>query len=722
MHKNKLKLFKFIIIFLILFIIPLIKPMSVVYASGNKNSTYYHNIDDSTLNDIFELKEGDIIHPFEWLKNRETYTVVEISKIDNSKIFWFNVPNLQTILYNETTQVLPTGYSGSGITPSYKDSNFRLISIPTASDAKTGLERYGFNIPSPTYLGETPRISMSIMGVIIESNPIKFIVSKVSGLFGGSVLDPPDTSAMQTLTYLTPNDYEPSNKTFEKWMDIYWDSTISSMKNNQVLIGDADKKTGKKNNIAYVKKTIITDTGLDKPMSSSVRNEKLKELLGPEYQEVVKNIVAYSKHGFNLVPERIMPYDLSSLTDLDKKELSLPDPRTVYQTSINILGIPIPISIDKIVMNTFNNFSLNFSGKISELTVFINSITNFTTIETIGLDPMILWKSPISQIIISIALIMLVFLLLREVIQIVKGEKGALQGIGRALASFFLIGLLIGVSAQPKVCYNAVKSFSSLFFNAGTQLISATPQSNILMQDGDSSEKASCVYWLPYFALWSDYNTGTTLDKNIIDSSKLNNEPEQQNMKFPIINNKNINLWSALLAQSFTSGPTINNSSYRVVDHFMAPKVSFDVNKSPMLNISQNKNYNGGIQRNIDFGVFLFILIIFLCVLIKLLLFLEALYELIMLQVHLALASIKPRDMKLTFLQFLVSFIRVGLWDMVTCMVIYMSMITTGIISILLAISVITISILSIKALLNSNSILVPRMIKSTMRFVENHK
>ncbi|MBR2558473.1 MAG: hypothetical protein IKE95_08945 [Methanobrevibacter sp.] len=50
------------------------------------------NLTKSEKDDLFSLKTDDVIHPFSWLKDRQTFTLVQ-NFDDGTHAYWFNVPN-----------------------------------------------------------------------------------------------------------------------------------------------------------------------------------------------------------------------------------------------------------------------------------------------------------------------------------------------------------------------------------------------------------------------------------------------------------------------------------------------------------------------------------------------------------------------------------------------------------------------------------------------------
>lgn len=708
---------KLVSIFTIAIII--ISSLTPIARAEEKGSKYTTNIDTKTQDDLFNLKFDDIKDPFNWLKSRKTFSVLETDETGR-KIYWFNVPNPQSIIYNQATSPLPTGYVGSGSIPSLNDGLY-FVKIPERKNAQTAMEKYGFRIPSPAYAGETPRIEMSFMGVLIEENPVRFVINKIRGFFGGSIIGAPEKEDFYTLKYLTPSDYVPTKNTFERWIQLYWDKTMEEMESGQVLITGADDQ-GKKGGIQYVKETIITANGLEKVNGNPKKlNDELMEVLGKDYKDVVMNIITFGVQketgkSFEQAPIRIMPYDIKSLEDKDSKNL-VPDPRTVQQTPINIFGLDLNLGLDKIILNKINSIAISIGGFFSEMTVFLNGLTNFTVFEKMGLDVPKFWKSPIMSITTPIVGIILLFILLGHAYKVARGTGAIGKAIIESLVGFLILGVLTMMMTSPDKTYQAVKTISSNFTNLGTKTLELDPSVSILMGSGDASKKVDTAYWVPYFALWTDYNTSSKIGEKKQVISKDNPVPEAKDLDVPKIGDKKAPLWNVVLADSFTEGSSINKDAYRVVDHFMAPRLS--VGEPPNLYTTKsNENYTKPVQNFFDLGILLLIVIIFFAVLFKVVLFSEFIYYLMIFPINLALSFVDKQKIKATPKEFMFSFLRVGLWDLVISFMILISMTTSGVVSLLFAVIIIIGIFVGISKLKYSNSPLTPITLKVVRRYI----
>ena len=742
----------------------LIITFSFVFLSNitfSKESNYYKNLPDDSIKNIFDLDLKEVItDPFNWLKERETYIMVEETP-DGEIIFWFNTPNVQTILFNSIDNLMPSGYIGNGIDPYEvaESKNYDNL-MGDYNNPRTAQQRYGFDIPSPPYVGEYPKITMNLMEVFVEKNHIKFFFHKIgASLFGTNAIEPPSNKVLASLEYLSPNDYTYKNSSFQNWISLYWDIVISNMPEELILINEEfidNKKLGTdKNGISWIKKNIFESGNIPEKVGNikGVNTPKdidllLQEFCGPNYVMVIKNIMLWGIENdlalnISNIPERIMPYQRDTLRNEDKQALLVDDPRVKgYNTNLTSLGLPINLnfSMSSVVKNKIASMIINSAGTLSRWTILLNSITNFSLIESTKdknpqIDVMKMWKSPISIFIIIMSLGILVFILLKQIISLLKGEQGLFKILVRSFSSLFIIGLISFFAIAPDSFFSLIKNVSNFFFNMGTQTMMSTDLPNKFIKDNATTEeKINCSYWLPYFSLWTKYNTGALLtDKsNIIDINNLNNEPEQQAKTKPWEKNRQSNditssdynhTWACILADSFTEGFIIKNKAYRVVDHFMAPRIKYNgKNLRPIITATENENYNGKIQRSIDIGIYSLILLVLIGVFIKFLLYMEFIYELIMIQINLAMSSINQRLFIHTMKRFACSIIRIGIWDFVICMIIYITLYTSGLFSFILFCSIIFLIYTIIKKLSLSNSIWSPRIMAASYNFISNHR
>lgn len=751
----------------------LLSTLVSIPVNASDKSIYYTNLNKNSIKSIFDVQLSEVVsEPLEWIKERESYITIQ-RKPDGSYIYWFNTPSLQKILYNSAWDILPNGYEGEGIEPYKEAEKKNYAHLMQETNFTTAQKKYGFNLPSPAYVGEYPRVTMNIMGVVVESNPIKFFLKKLGAFLGiTSYISPPDNNALRSLSYVTPNDYTNNDNSFEAWIEKYWDETIAQMPDGQILMDKelVDVKGNDDAGVKWIKANIMdaTSAGGEKIPTKvgTIRgkntakdiSKKLEINCGPNYPIVVKNIILVAlRQGtaeeIDYSPTRIMPYERESMRNFDKKSLKIDDPRVAgyyigLDNILNIDGLGLEFGAMSLISNKLASKLLDFSGSLSRWTIQMNKLTNFSLIdvrdttnpEEPKIDVMLLWKSPISAVIIVISLLMLVIFLFKNAIKIAMGKESKLSTLVKSFLILLAIGFIVFISVSPESFFDLVKYSGNLLFNMGSSIgIETSACRDFVKPYAPKEDKIDCYYWIPYFSLWSEYNTSCLLtdESNKINLSNIDNEPEQQenaaygapNDQANCIRTGEFNdYWSCLLADSVTKGEKIDNNIYRVVDHFMAPRIDYlreneDGDEiEPLISARANENYKGKIQTGVDLGMFSYQIVILAFVFIKLLLFLEFVYELMMLQVNLAMSSITPNHIKKTLLKFGVSILRVGLWDIAISLVIFMSMYTQGVLAFCFSILIIYITFKGGKKLIDMNNIWTPRILRASTKFVGEHR
>lgn len=714
--------------------IVLISSKSAVADSSYKGENYWTNIDIKAIQEIFSSKlYGDdsiTSDPIKWMTNRETYVLIK-DEGKGERSFWFNTPNLQQILYNKVTVMEPYGYQGNTIN-AYENNNKKILKITELKkpdEAKTGAQKWGYHIPSPTYVGEQPRITMSISGVLMESNWVKTAIKKISAFFGGDVLSPPEAEDINTLEYISPNDYMVNDRTFEKWLNDNWQKIVKSGKipDNQVMVSkdagvDDDGKDSEGNQ--YVWSNIVnSDTGLDSMTSGKEVNKTLKDYLGKKYNSFASNLVYLAvkngaAEGFNNVPVRQMPYERETITDTDQASLTVEDPR--IPKGVDIFGV---FHIDSNMWHVFSNgvatFFLDLMGTIAEWTSVINSMISFSFMENAGINVPQLWNSDIVKIIITLSFIGFLIMIVRTLRKyLANGE-----GLARHISKFFigLIALSYGawLLINPLSFYNSIKSIgNSIMSMESSVVMNADSSVSDLIGRGTAEEKQAATYWVPYYSLWVNYNTNHILSEDKIDTKNSKKEPEQKDMTMPKLGGKDIKLWSAVAADAWTGGSGNHDDALRMVDHYMAPRMQdLNENNNPMFTMKTNENYNGQIQSSISVSIIISIFVLLLAVLIKAALFFEAMYELVLLPIYLVSTSIDEKEFIRQILRVFVGFVRVPAWGLLTSMILVNSTTSPGWDGLLALVFMIAIIFFLIKKIALSNSIFKPRFLK----FMERH-
>lgn len=684
--------------------------------AADDDSEYYSHISQDELTDIFSLNIKKIPQPWQWISDAQTFVVVEDK--DGDYTYWWNTPNIQMSFQNSLYSILSMSGYGNGVGENPQDSKW-LVSLPEKSEAKTAQQAYGFHIQNPSYVGERPLITINIMDVLLPDGFFDGVGRLATTIFTGNILSAPTSDDMNTLLYAAPRDYETTGRTFENWVDKHWAEAMENLKDKpgQILLSTADSSTGKDSNgVVWVKETIIDDYGLDEMTDAKKICKELQEICGSNYPDVAKNILLASGIESSHNTERIMPYDLTRMNDTDKQMFNgISDPRSSIQESLLSTGY------DNILWGMFKSSILTISGNLSEMAVALNSFTNFKFIENIGFKPIEFWSNSIIQILVLIMMSAFLFFCIKSVIFVIKGHKSMFHTVTKIIAIFFVCLAVYGIGHNPDGSYNLIKTVSTTVFNFGSNLMSQDDHLKALYGTGDNAEKEDCQLWLPYFNTWTSYHTNHTLldSAQVINTSEDSSEleqPEVKNLVVPTIDNVEQNLWSTVLADSFTTKSNYSNSIYRAVDHFMAPRITntelIEENKSLNISVKTNENYTGNIQSNIDFGSIPFQIVLVLLVLMKVLLFFEFLLNVALLLVNITLAVTDKFKLSLVVKELGASMLNVMFVNLAISLVVWASLISSGFISVILCIFFVFIFFSIIKMLCNSNTVFTPKFFR----------
>lgn len=704
---------------LFLFIILLISIGGIILKNKNivkADNTYYSNLSDEDLDNLFKLSVSDLGNAWDWISNFQTYTIIEDS--DNGYIYWWNAPNIQQSAINSTYDIiLNSGYGQvSGTNPA--EENF-LIDIPgDSSDSKTALERYGFKIPNAAYLGERPLITISISGVIKPDGFWNGVGRLIKLVFKGDIIDCPTQENYNSLSYVAPNDYFNGTNTFETWVSNNWDNFIEYVPDGAILNPNASKNTnGEYNGLVWVKDSIINNNGLQNSSNSDHEYicSELQQICGADYGDVAICIMLQTikasesdDNDFLVIEnpkvERIMPYDLSRLNSEDKNIFdNVIDYRAEMQNSFYSSGY------DKEITNYIKQAYINLCGKIAEITVSINNCGNFNFIEGIGLDPTILWTNEIIEFLVNLMMIVYVLYLLKVSIQILKGSRTPLSLVSKSILIFIVCICIYTFSKTPEDTYNFIKNTSSRIFNSSNITLTNNDNLNKLYGNGDSHDKENCSLWLPYFNTWTIYNTNHSINdkEQLIKIDENNKKPEEYGLTIPYISDVEQNLWSTILADNATKTTKYSNNIYRMVDHFMAPRIKVnDISKNNLdIDVAQNENYNGNIQSTINFSSLLWQILILLTICIKVILFYEFVLNIMLLFFNLSLVVFDMNEIKKVLKTLSASMINVFFTNIYSTILIWASLFSSGISGIIIAIMFYAISLFVLKTMINlSNS------------------
>lgn len=694
------------LIFILLLIIIIFSFKSKSFANL---SDYYSLLSEDELKEIFSLDREDISDPLAWISDVKTFILVQ--KINNDYIFWWNTPNLQGTLTNSLYDSLNLSGYGNGIGRE-ASKDYWLVKLPDKRYAKTAMQLYGFNLQNPTYMGERPLITLSLVSVFIPDTIIN-IANRINAFFTpGSVTPLPIIKNAETLIYKAPRDYNNFEYSFEQWVDKYWYQALQNIKDDQILRTDVDQSTGKdETGCVWIKESIINMNGLDQPgLSAKYICNMLKYYCGSYFHDVAYNIILTSGIKNSFVVERIMPYDFDRLNSEDKKVVNyIKDPRAEMQKNLFDTGYGnVPKNL--ILYTSI----IKLSSKLSELSIALNNMANFTYLNAIGLKPEIFWDSTILKTITIIMLIIIVCYCVYSVFCVAFGKKSVSVFIRQIIIMIFISLIIIGISMNPKQIYTSTTEVINSILTLSTQTLKYNTNLSPLFGTGSPSEIEQCELWLPYFNIWTSYHTNHT----ILDKSQLidlnSNSPEVKNLQVPEISGVKQNLWSTILADAFVTEENYSGNIYRVVDHFMAPRITINKIEEGKIdiNVKQNENYNGNIQSSIAWTGLLFQFIILILVVFKLFVFIELIINIIMFVYNASLSIINEFKLKGLIKDLGISIFNLFVVNVIKTLVVYTSLITSNMAAVIIAIAYIFIIFSIIKSFFNGTSYFTPKFFK----------
>lgn len=361
--------------------------------------------------------------------------------------------------------------------------------------------------------------------------------------------------------------------------------------------------------------------------------KKMQSYCGPYYSEVLSSMLILMTYGniadgdgslLNLTTDsdpRVMPYDVESMTPADKDNYEIADPRCEIYKDTFIGNLMAHLTLNLGFWVFFKPFGtvLNIAGRITELSVFFQQICNFDKFEEWNLSPVTMWSSMWSTLLMGM---LAVFFLVKTVISLLKmGTKAGVHVVLGFLVLFLELGVITAVVAAPEKSWNTIKSWVIKVSSLGEiSTVGSIDHIKYLYEGADDTE---ITYYVPYLDIWSKYNTGYGLNKpeQLIDyETNKDSLPELKELEeedIPTIGDNQVEHYSIMLADSFSyygntrsisrsinkngemyNGPFINNNAYRVVDHFMAPRVTVEKvdDDTLSLSVTANENYNGQFQ------------------------------------------------------------------------------------------------------------------------------
>ena len=606
------------------------------------NSTEFHSTNDEELNDLFKFTALDITDPLAWARNRQTFTVVENrTEGDCGQTAWINAPGFQAILYNSIEALMPGGYEDNitNLDEETKDTLF-----PTDSSGNTGLKKWGFSLPNNTYYGEWPVIKFDASSLFPTSGFWDGFRSFVRAITGGNILNEVDKSNFNTFYYAKPNDYV-TDYSYVNWIRNNWDSAIAAFVDKGSEGTDfpllsknfCGNNKGEFSGAFYTVQSCIIDNDLETVTGDPEEfNEKLKSRFGPLYYEIMFNIIAATDfrsakdyEDLTRYPLRVMPYETVTLRQEDAANL-VEDPRS------EVASLPIVEIFHFNLARIFNgNGLLNVMGGLLSLSLKLDGLCSFDEISNwINID---LFNSNPLIIEFFVGLLSLIVVLRIGFLGIKVGmnkEKGFIAAgicIGTLFVGSFLV-VLLGNNDKIKTLLEKTLNITdevviSMFTNQ-------TPASDFMDSSADRQDQYEMMFWMPYMNSWALYNTNHTLEENKI---QWNGDPElaeADSGMLPTIGSTQPEYWCTVLIKGFTESTNeLDNDVYRVVDHFMAPRVEITDASTAQVSSRTNENYNGQFQTRKG-GGFIYAVMILIATMAKVILWICFVYNFMYLYIY----------------------------------------------------------------------------------------
>lgn len=353
---------------------------------------------------------------------------------------------------------------------------------------------------------------------------------------------------------------------------------------------------------------------------------------------------------------RSMPYDVQTLSKQDRSNYTIDDPRTKRFTDSLFGGIVANFmpGYDFFIYFKIEPFILDLNGTIAEWTIFLQRLKNFDNFGMTNdkdsavikeLNPLYFWSNNLIELLLYILSILFMISTLKIIISYIRGNKNG--SVVKMIVAFLVfvieVVMLTGLITNRDVMWTTFKNGMNAVMSIGEQsMLTESNEFEYLFGAGEHRD-TSTYYYLPYLDNWSKYHTGYSLfdkEHQYIDIDKHKDLPELAGFINEYINvldkspkldyttiDSRIYHWSILLLDSFSSygesfssnsttipkgtlpnvstdikvnGKLINKNAYRVVDHFMAPRVHITKNddNSVLLSTTQNENYNGKFQNS----------------------------------------------------------------------------------------------------------------------------
>lgn len=629
-----------------------------IISFANNYSSYYTS-STTDLNEYFRLDKYDIADIMEWVRDKKTFITVEVRDgWDGSETAWINCPNLQQYMWNKLQALAPSGYQSNVVD---LDESTKNSLFPTDENANTAMYKWGFDIPSNKYFGEWPVISFDASSLYPTSSWWGTFKSVVKGVFGGNVLNDITKDNLSTFFYDGMNDYVDGVYGYQVWIKEHWDEAMDFAIHEKGIGPEyplltknfCGNKKGEFNGKTYNIQTCVIDLGLEEVDCSPEEFErKLRTLWGSEFNEIFFCCVTLTptadRNGSDSYadttkyPLRFMPYETDTLSSSDQSGL-VQDPRS--EMARGDLGFVVKFNISKFFKG---DGTVKTTGFFCKMAWLIDSLCSLTYLEKfIPVDSIAGVQIFVTAFITLLSCIFVVRTLIVGK-DVLVGNKGWFIGICHVLTTLFLclfIGALINKNDTVIQIFDNVVNFSdrvgaSMFFDEGD-----SPNTDLVNRPTDK-QLHEMIFWLPYYNEWCVYNTSHTYDDTAQDGNNGESELDdwESNM-WPNIKGKQLRTWSGALIKSFTDSGSgvISNNAYRVVDHFMAPRLEIHDATTADISTERNENYTYPIQTASTNCVILVILLL-IATIIKLFIYICLMYNIIFLYAYIVQSLVISKE------------------------------------------------------------------------------
>ena len=364
---------------------------------NRKSNTYYFadaaikaDADKTAPEGMFTLGEEDLSNFssfFSWLFADRSYPIIKVDPTTKQCSYYFNAPALQTSLLNTVRQFNKGGYAGE-----YERSD--TDDIQSDDQQNTALERYGWDFPNLTYLGETPACYYS-----------------VTDLVGGIA------NAGNAIKTFLPGDAEYGWGVDDNTMNMLNDASIDyddAVFNRENFVANADKlcEAAKRTGIAE-------DADATEPTATIYDYLKLDEIEGTDNfgakfldrvlekksnsVQILVTLYVCSLTPFpSLSHTRYSPYNLQEMTWAGQSYFNvISDPRCDYYTqNKGFLGLTGTTS--KSIQNMFVSVGISVTSAVSKVAKTLNSVCDLTVAQDLtGVKINTLWTGEVGQFILS---------------------------------------------------------------------------------------------------------------------------------------------------------------------------------------------------------------------------------------------------------------------------------------------------------------------------------